>query len=567
MVLARGFRAARCRLRVGFGVAKLGQFGDSGWMKQLVIVFSLFWSLASWAEERAPNIVFVLADDLGYMDIAAFAAREWGVGREVCFYETPHLDRLADEGVAFSNFYACQLCSPTRASILTGRNAATIGFTTATPFRETYYNTGTEVPAGHQPHDVLVHEDRIAEQQAWINGQTNTALPEGVATLPEVLKSHDSVFLGKWHLGGHGAPGQSPQAAGFRELAWFDAGGSPFFNWRPIWSRGRADLFAADERAYQFGDPGPSTGEEYLTDDLTAQAVTYIEGRKNIEKPFFLYFCHFAVHGPWQGKEEEVDYFRKRETIGFGGHTDPVYAAMVKSLDDSIGSLVASLRATGQLENTLFLFASDNGGVMYARGESHLPRTTNLPLKGGKAHLYEGGIRVPLIAWWPGKMEGGIWNESVLHCSDFLPTLAEVTGQEAPAVDGVSFAKLMVNPRTVMGGDRTLFWHYPFNVVVKEPHNGIALSPHSAIREGRWKLIWDWHGTLRLYDLVADPFERIDLGQDEDQSPRVENLFGKLQVWLQTEVSEHYLPRLNPDYEAAKGTRPEPFVNLWKADR
>lgn len=288
-------------------------------MKRIVLSLWMLLFAGLTGEDKTPNIVFVLADDLGYMDIAAFAAREWGVGREVCFYETPHLDQLVDEGVAFTNFYACQLCSPTRASILTGRNAATIGFTTATPFRKTYYNSGTPVPEGHSPHDVLKHEDSIAEPQAWLNGQTNTALPEGVPTLPEILQSHDSAFLGKWHLGGHGAPGQSPAAAGFEELAWFDAGGSPFFNWRDDWRHRKQDLFEAGERAYQWGDPGPETGEAYLTDDLTVQAVNYIEGRKGVEKPFFLYLCHFAVHGPWQGKEEDIAYFKNRKTIGFGG--------------------------------------------------------------------------------------------------------------------------------------------------------------------------------------------------------------------------------------------------------
>ena len=543
----------------------MGDLGKNFLMKRILWGMSLLFATGGWAEEKLPNVVFVLADDLGYMDIAAFAAREWGVGREVCFYETPHLDTLVDEGVAFSNFYACQLCSPTRASILTGKNAAAIGFTTATPFRRTYYNSGKKVPEGHQPHDVLEHKDAIVEQQAWLNGQTNTALPKGVPTLAEVLSSHDSAFLGKWHLGGHGAPEQSPQSAGFEELAWFDAGGSPFFNWRDGWQRGPQNLFAAAERAYKWGDPGPETGEEYLTDDLTVQAVNYIEGRANQEKPFFLYFCHFAVHGPWQGKDADVAYFQKKSTIGFGGHTDPVYAAMVKSLDDSIGSLVTSLRETGQLENTLFLFASDNGGVMYARGESNLPRTSNLPLKGGKAHLYEGGIRVPFIAWWPGKMEGGIWNESTLHCSDFLPTLAELMGQETPEVDGVSFAKLVQEPTTVMGKVRTLYWHYPFNVIVKEPHNGIEVSPHSAIREGRWKLIWDWHGLRRLYDIESDPFERQDLAKSEGQAERVDQLFAQLQGWLRSQVSEHYLPSLNPAYDAEKATRPEKFLNLWEA--
>lgn len=201
---------------------------------------------------------------------------------------------------------------------------------------------------------------------------------------------------------------------------------------------------------------------------------------------------------------------------------------------------------------------------MYARGESNLPRTSNLPLKGGKAHLYEGGIRVPLIAWWPGNFEGGVWNESLLHCTDILPTLAELTVNATSDVDGISFARLAKNSAEIVGQDRTLFWHYPFNVIVKEPHNGVELSPHSAIREGRWKMIWDWHGMRRLYDLETDPFERVNLAGYEGQQERVADLFGKLQTWLKENVSGHYLPTLNPDYDASQATRPEPFMNLWR---
>jgi hypothetical protein len=171
----------------------------------MIVKSFLFAFLFTWGTlfaEKPPNIVFVLADDLGYMDIAAFAAREWGVNREVCYYETPHLDQLVDEGVAFSNFYACQLCSPTRASILTGKNAAVLGVTTATPFRRTYYNSGQEKPEGYSPHDVLEHKDSIKEEQAWDNGLTNTAVPDGAPTLPQVLKTHHSAFLGKWYFGG-----------------------------------------------------------------------------------------------------------------------------------------------------------------------------------------------------------------------------------------------------------------------------------------------------------------------------------------------------------------------------
>ncbi len=259
-------------------------------------------------EKQRPNIILILADDYGYMDLAAYAQKTLGVEPDEMYYETPNLDRLVGEGVAFSRAYANQLCSPTRAAILTGKYAGRLGFTTATPARNTYYNQDSVPPPGQYPHDVLYHFDQIPIAQAWKNGSTNTAVPAGTAfdggrdeiSLAEALPDYHAAFIGKWHVGGHGAEGYQPADQGFHPLAWFDAGGSAYFNWRPGWNQRSRERFPKiPQKEWLIGKAGPETGEDYLTDDLTAQALDYLDSRVDKqEKPFFLYFSHFAVHGP-----------------------------------------------------------------------------------------------------------------------------------------------------------------------------------------------------------------------------------------------------------------------------
>ena len=187
------------------------------------------------------NIVFILADDLGINDIGAYATHFTDAETEHLFFETPHLDDLVRSGIAFSQSYANQLCSPTRATILTGRIASRLGVTTATPNTRTYYNQGLPTPEGYDPHDAYAHKDRIEGPLAWINAHANTAVDPRIPTLAKVLKTHECAFIGKWHLGGHGAAERQPAAHGFRELAYLDAGGSRYFDWQDTWDRTKID--------------------------------------------------------------------------------------------------------------------------------------------------------------------------------------------------------------------------------------------------------------------------------------------------------------------------------------
>ncbi|MDP4847531.1 MAG: sulfatase [Akkermansiaceae bacterium] len=533
---------------------------------------------ASSAVER-PNIVFILADDLGYMDVNAFASRITGEGKEKMFLETPNIDKLAAGGLSFSQAYAYQLCSPTRASLLTGRDAPVIGVTTATPgSARSFYSKNEKPPAGYMGQDALYWGDPIETPQALLNGSTLLALPAGhegdggedAFTFAEALPAYRSAFIGKWHLGGHGAVGYQPKDQGFEEIAYFDAGGSPFRNWRGLWDRKQKYYPEMPQDDLRIGKSGEATGEDYLTDDLTVQADRFIRLHHETkpDQPFLLYFCQFAVHSPFQAKQEDIDYFAKKPTRGWNGHQDPVYAGMVRSLDDSVGKIMATLDELEIADNTLVVFMSDNGGIGYILEPGDTPVTNNAPLKGGKAMMYEGGIRVPLIFRWPGAIPAGSWSDVPVGASDLFPTLVEVGGIDTVElakehhIDGSSLKPLFNDPENSKKGYKrdTFIWHYPFNVKPLDPKNGFALTPHSAIRKGDFKLIYDWNGSVSLYDIRNDVSEQNDLSELKPSVTR--ELFGELNDWLDENVATKYMPALNPDYDADKEPRVRPFVDL-----
>jgi len=532
-------------------------------------------SLAAQAADRPVNVIFILADDLGICDVTAYAHRFTGTATQDMYYETPQLDRLVSEGMAFSQAYACQLCSPTRASLLTGKNAARVGVTTATPGSvRSYYNQGINPPAGYLPQDAIYWGDNIKVEQALVNGSTLLALPAGQPgdrardeiTLAEALKDHHSAFIGKWHLGGHGAEGWQPKDQGFEELSYFDAGGSIYFNWRKQWNQRRKSHEGMPQEQSWMGKTGQDFGKTYLTDELTEHAVQFLKQRasQKLEKPFFLYFCHFSVHTPIQARKEDVAYFKNKPTRGWNGHDNPTYAAMVRALDDSVGRLLDTLEQTGLDDNTLVVFMSDNGGVMYVQEGP----TDNAPFKGGKAMLFEGGIRVPLVFRWKGRIQASQWCDIPVHASDLFPTLLDLAGYDLTAyielggIDGRSFKGLLRDPENRQRSYTrdTFFWHYPFNVIVKHPDDGVALAPHSAIRQGDYKLIHDWSGRLLLHNIVEDPFEKRDLAGTMPDKTRA--LFVRLHDWLDAEVDGKYHPALNPNYRPDKEARSRPFIDL-----
>lgn len=528
------------------------------------------------ASGSKPNIVFILADDLGYMDVCGYASNLTGTNTAEMFYETPALDKLIAEGIAFSQAYACPLCSPTRSSLLTGKYAARLGFTTAVPPRRTYYNTGSEIPEGYYAHDVIYHGDDIPIPQAWINATTNTAIPRGYeidggwkeTVITDLLQDYQSAFIGKWHVGGVGASGYTPVDLGFEGIAWFDAGGSTYFNWRNGWNANRKTAYPdAPQKKVLLGNPGELSEHEYLTDDLTEKAVQFIRGQaENNDRPFFLYLCHFAVHTPVEAPANDVDYFNAKDTKGWNGHGDATYATMIKRLDDGVDRIMNALKETGLEENTLVVFMSDNGGFSWKSPTMDIPYTSNTPLKGGKAQLFEGGIRVPLVFSWKGTIKPGRWSNITVEANDIFPTLLDVAGYNAEGleIDGKSLVPLWFDPKNNQGkyGRNTFFWHYPFNVIVDNADDGYPLTPHSAIRKGDHKLIFDWHGRLKLYNINDDISETKNLMSEKPDLTR--SMFTELVSFLENNVERRYWPSPNSDYDPVEEVREVPFVDLYQ---
>lgn len=444
---------------------------------------------------RPPNIVFLLVDDMGWSDVGCFGNR---------FAETPAIDQLAARGMKFTDAYAaCPVCSPTRASILTGKYPATLNITDWIP--------GRQHTKGPQPTDKLLPPDFRLE------------LPLEEHTLAEILRKNGyaTASIGKWHLGK--AP-FLPKNHGFdMSIASYHYGTPPGY----FYPYHVNDGFSLPElRA------GGREGE-YLTDRLTTEAIQFIEA--NREKPFFLYLAHYAVHIPIQPRPDLLQKYRQKagsDTAAFNPH----YAAMTGSVDHSVGRITQALREKGLSENTVFIFMSDNGGLSVREGP-HTPATSNAPLRKGKGHLYEGGIREPLIVAWPGRIKAGSECRVPVSSVDFYPTLLEIAGITAgtPPVDGKSFLPLLQGRQ---GEREAIFWHYPH-------YSNQGGKPGGAVRQGDYKLIEFYEdGRLELYNVREDIGETRDLaGEMPDKAAE---LHRRLQDWRRAVNARMPVP--NPAY-------------------
>ena len=524
-----------------------------------------------------PNIIFILADDLGYTDVNCFAKRLTNIPSDKQYYETPNIDKLAGQGVAFTQAYACPLCAPTRASILTGKYASRLGFMTATAGNaNTYYAQGIEPPAGFHEQDCY-WSDKFTNPQALRNGNTLIALPSGQPqdhgrdeiTIAEALKGYHSAFIGKWHVGGHGSEGYQPHDQGFEEIAYFDSGSSPYYNWEKLWDRKDKYFPKMRQNELMQGKSGGVKKNDYLTDDLTQRALDYIDSqtKKGDGKPFFLYYCQFAVHGPNQAPDSTIKHFENKSTRGWKGQSNATYAAMIKQLDISVGRIMQKLKESGIDDNTVVVFMSDNGGITVGKGGDEIPITTNSPLTGQKANVYEGGIRVPLIISYKGKVKKSDWCTIPVDCNDLFPTLLELAGEPRPThhIDGQSLALLLNDPKNkhkTYTRD-TYFWHYPLSVIYKNPEDGLPFTPHSAVRKGDYKLIFDWYGRLKLYNIRKDISEKNNLIRK--MPAKTSELFALLLNYLEKNVEKKYWPTPNPGYDPATEVRKVPYIDLVKA--
>lgn len=451
------------------------------------IAFALMLALApcAMADPARPNVVFILADDLGAVDLGCYGSK---------YHKTPNIDRLAAQGARFTQAYAAApVCSPTRAAILTGKYPAHLNLTDYLP------GIG-DLPA----HKLL-------------RPAINMELPASETTIAQVLQKsgYATAHIGKWHLGGKGA---SPLDRGFDiNIAGDDAGQPPSY-FAPYRSKGKRDLPGLEQ----------APDGEYLTDRLTAEAESFIDKHK--DKPFFLYLPHFAAHTPLQAK---ADLIAKYKLGGAGSQGNPTYAAMLESLDDSVGRILKKLDDLKLTDKTIVIFTSDNGGQCIVGGKDQ-PPTYNGPLREGKGFLYEGGIRVPLIVKWPGRAKAGSMIAELVCSIDFQPTLLEACGIKSETkVDGVSLTSLFQGESLKRN---SLYWHYPHY------HLG---RPSGAIRAGDWKMIEFFESDRReLFNLKNESGEGRNLA--EEKPGIVKELGEKLAAW-RTDVGAKMM-KPNPDY-------------------
>ena len=438
---------------------------------------------------RKPSFVFFLIDDLGWSDIGCYGNK---------FNETPNIDRLAAQGMRFTDAYAaCPVCSPTRASIVSGQYPARVGIIDFIP--------------GHwRPFEKLT---------VPINRQQY--LPLESVTLAETLKEagYTCGAFGKWHLGGRG---RLPDAQGFDTMV--VAGGGRHFG----------------------NSTTPNihlTKDDYLAEAITAQGVKFIEANK--DRPFFLYVMHYAVHIPLQARKKLINKYEKKPKPQTGVN-NPTYAAMVEHVDDSVGGILDKLDELKLADNTVVVFFSDNGGLRQHFKKIGPVVTTNAPLRDEKGTLYEGGVREPLIVRRPGKVKAGSVCGEVVTSVDFYPTFLDIAGVKRPAdhvLDGESIAPLLA--RSGKLARDAVYWHYPVY------HHS---TPAGAIRQGQWKLI-------EFFDTGPSRFElynlKDDIGESNDLAARmpgkVKELQQKLSEWRKSVNAR--LPKKNPNYDPAKAAR------------
>ena len=448
-------------------------------------IFLLLLALASpLRAATSPNFVVILVDDMGATDLGYTGSK---------LYETPHIDRLAKDGLRFTQAYsACTVCSPTRASLLTGKNPAALRL--------------TDWIAGHgRPFAKLKIPDWTKE------------LHVGEVTLPALLKQsgYATANIGKWHLGPAG-----PVEHGFD----LNIAGT---------EKGQPPSYFSPYKIETLPD-GPAG--EFLSDRLTTEAEKFLE--TNQDRPFFLYLPHFAVHTPLMGKPAVVEKYKAKVKPEDAQH-NATYAALVESVDDSVGRLRAKLAALGLAERTVIIFTSDNGGLILNQV------TGNLGLRAGKGSAYEGGVRVPLIYCWPGTIQPGEFAEPVIT-GDHFHTLLELAGRPAVAT---SEYRSLVPVVLGKGGitPRELHWHYPHY------HPGGA-TPYSAVRSGDFKLIAFFEDShLELYNLKDDPEEKHNLVPSNPA--KAEEMRRSLTAWWMEVRAQ--LPTPNPDFDAARDADPK----------
>lgn len=447
-----------------------------------------------------PNVVFILVDDLGWKDLGSYGSD---------FYQTPNVDKLAAEAVSFDNAYAaCTVCSPTRASIMTGKYPATVNITD--------WIAGWQYPFA---------ELKVPDWTMYLD--------TSFTTLADVFNNNGYAtgHFGKWHLGEDSLFWPENQGFDVNVGGW--AKGSP--QKRP--KKGFNGYFSP------YGNPRLTSNrdDEYITERLAEEARTFI--KENKKRPFFLNLWFYNVHTPLQARKEKIEKY-KALVDSSRLQKNPTYAAMVEHMDDAVGVVINELKALDLYENTIIVFTSDNGGLI-GRGKRKI--TSNYPLRSGKGDAYEGGVRVPLIIKTPSmeNQRGSISSEPVVS-PDLMPTLIDlaelnVGGGIKSGFDGVNLSPLLDNVDADIQRE-AIFWHYPHYHVE-------GATPYSAVRKGDWKLIY-FYGTdtYELYNLKKDIGEKENLFDKKKQ--KASELKNALKRML--EETDAQLPSANPDYDPSR---------------
>ena len=456
------------------------------------IAFGALCAAAPAAAAR-PNIVLILADDLGWSDLGCYGAD---------LHETPQLDRFARTGIRFTDAYAMSVCSPTRAALLTGKHAARLQITI-------WAEGSLKGPANRRLLQAASRHD----------------LPHTETTLAKSLQAagYLTALVGKWHLGDGD---HYPETHGFDVNIGGTHWGAPHTYFWPYRGAGRFAEFRYVPHL-EFGHAG-----EYLTDRLTDEAIRVMD--RAAGRPFFLYLAHHAPHTPIEAKPEDVAYFEKKRQPGHA-HQNATYAAMVRSLDESVGRILAELEQRGLAQNTIVIFVSDNGGYIGRDKGTSLAVTNNAPLRSGKGSLYEGGIRVPLIVRWPGVTPAGAVCHEPVVVMDLFHTLHRIVAADPPASgDGFDLAALLANPATHLQRD-ALFFHYP--------HYYETTTPVGAIRAGDWKLLEYFEDDrVELFNLRADLSEKNNRARE--LPAKAAELRQQLHAWRDTVNAA--MPKPNP---------------------
>lgn len=481
----------------------------------LQIWFLLSFSiLAQNASVSKPNIIFILADDLGWTDAGCYGSR---------YYETPNIDKLALQGMKFSNYHTNQNCAPTRAALMSGQYAPRTGI----------YMVGSAKAKGGDMQNLPL-----------VAVENNNDLPLDKITIAQALKNkgYSTAMFGKWHLGNYEKNTSfHPSKRGFDEA--IETHGSHFkFNTSP-------------ETARQ--------SDDYLADWLTDKAVDFIQ--RNKEKPFFLYLPHFAVHSPIQAKKDLETRFSAKPSVG--GHSNPAYAAMIYSLDESVGRIMKLLMDLNLEQNTIVIFSSDNGGVggydgpgglirlneqlgnakkAKVKGEGHI--TDNAPLRSGKGSFYEGGTRAPFIVKWPGKIKEGTVSDIPCIHVDLYPTLLEISGTEKPAnypLDGESLVPVFRDSGLLKR--EAIFQHFP--AYLGAGSNQWRATPISTVISGEWKLMefLEDH-SIELYNLSHDIGEKHNVASQNPEKSKY--LLDLLNQWRENIKAP--MPKINLDKDKSK---------------